>query len=417
MSSSWTDYSGPIYSSTAGTGISQVFVNGKMVTEARWPNPVYTNPLRANFATVATGTGEHQHEHRHDHLQQSDRVCQRRLERRQGVDPLGRAFRLGRQLEYVFFQGTNVKQTGNSLTYNWPPPDYPTYTAATFPSYYTRTASNTFFLYGSLAALSAGNQWYSDASTGKLYLQTANGASPAGSTVEVRKRLNGLDMNGQSYINVSGIQFKAANVQVTGNHDVVNNCQILYPTPFTDPQDWFPSTGVTVTGQYNTIKNSEIAYSWGDGVSIRNANNTVNNCLIHDADWAGRRIRGRQRRRPSSAASKPAWPITLVTNCTIYNTGRDGISSVGGATAAWVSNANLQVTHNNVSRFGYLCKDVGGICTSPSNRGGRRRRHCRQRRPRCPLLQRRHQRGHLPRRRQLRQYGPSTTWSTTSNGA
>ena len=186
--------------------------------------------------------------------------------------------------EYVFCPGRQrERRRATASPIVGRPRDHPT----GLGSYYNPAANNVFFLYNSLAAISAGNQWYNDAATGKLYIQTASGATPAGSTVEVRKRLNGFDMNGQSHVNLSGIQFKAANVQVSGNYNVVNNCQVLYPTPSPTPWTGIAINGVTVSGQYNTIKNSEIAYSWGDGVTVVNANNTVNNCVIHDVDWTG----------------------------------------------------------------------------------------------------------------------------------
>ena len=79
LSTSWSDYSGPIYSSTAGTGISQVFVNGKMVGPGPLAQPVYNNPLRANFATVTTGTVSTDNEHGDDHFQQSEQLRRRHL--------------------------------------------------------------------------------------------------------------------------------------------------------------------------------------------------------------------------------------------------------------------------------------------------------------------------------------------------
>jgi hypothetical protein len=355
LNASWTNYSGPIYSSTPGSGISQVFINGKVVNQAQWPNPVYNNPLRSKFATVATGSV--------DSVNSTATITSNNLSgvadgTFSGAKVSIRSGNSGSSgnAEYVFFQGANVTQIGTSLTYQWPPPTHPTGVG----SYYNPAANNAYYVYGSVAAISAGNQWYNDAATGKLYIQTASGATPAGSNIEVRKRMNGFDVNGQSYVNVSGIRFKAANVLVTGDHNVVNNCQILYPTPFQDPKDWYSIPGVTVSGQYNTIKNSEIGYTWGDGVSVLNANNTVDNCVIHDVDWSG----------GGSAGVKVAALLTqaasvannAITNNTIYNCGRPDINSAGSKPeGGYASNANLLISHNNVSRFGYLCKDVGAI--------------------------------------------------------
>ena len=53
---SWSPYSGSIYSTTVSSGASQVFVNGQMMTEARWPNAGYNNPLHATYSTVGSAS-------------------------------------------------------------------------------------------------------------------------------------------------------------------------------------------------------------------------------------------------------------------------------------------------------------------------------------------------------------------------
>ncbi len=342
LHASWSDYSGPIYQTTTGTGVSQVFLGGKMLTEARWPNPVYTNPLRAVAATVDSAT-----------LNSAANTAtitdnalgnpaagtwnKAKISIVSGITGASNA-------EWVAWGGTNVNQTGNKLTYAWP---------NTTSSYYSPTATNKYYLYGDRAALSGAQQWYQDPASGTLYIQTA-GASPAGQQVEVRTRDTGMDFAGQSFVNVSGIRFMAANVLVSGNNNVVNNTQILYPVAFTGPTNWNTVNGVTVSGQNNTIRNSEIAYSWGEGVSLKNTNNTVDNNLIHDVDWGG---------SDSAPINTTDWGHNTITNNTIYNTGRPGIMFRNAT-------PDTQILHNDVSRFGFLTKDLGGITTYTSESTG-----------------------------------------------
>ena len=56
LNSGWTNYSGSIYRSSAGGNASQVFVGGQMMTEARFPNAGYNNPLHAATITVDSAT-------------------------------------------------------------------------------------------------------------------------------------------------------------------------------------------------------------------------------------------------------------------------------------------------------------------------------------------------------------------------
>ena len=164
-----------------------------------------------------------------------------------------------------------------------------------------------------------------------------------------------------SYVNLSGIQLKAANVQVGGNHNMVNNCQILYPTAFYDPGAWNAAPGVHITGQYNTLRHSEVAYSWGDGVTVTNANNTIDNNRIHDVGWAGddaAAVNVTNNYVPGADASG-----NTITNNTIYNAGRCGVRFMGAV-------ANTTIQNNDISRFGYLTTDMGGIYTGNSTDTG-----------------------------------------------
>ena len=235
------------------------------------------------------------------------------------------------------FEGDGViTQTGNNITFN---------TGASGSSY-NPTAGNPYYLYGSLAALTAPKETYYNGST--LYLYAPNGANPNGQNVEVRTRDLGLSIaSGASYVTVSGIQLKAANVTVAGNHNLIDNCQILYPTSFGNPAATGSKPGVQITGQYNTLRHSEIAYSWGDGVTLTNTNNTVQNNVIHDVNWAG---------DCSGFVNTNSVSNNTITNNTMYNSGECGVNFEGS-----VSNTNIQ--YNDISRFGFLDKDLGGIYT------------------------------------------------------
>ena len=114
-----------------------------------------------------------------------------------------------------------------------------------------------------------------------------HGLSPNGQNVEVRTRQNGFDLGSQSYVNLSGFKLQAATINVAGNHNLMDNCQILYPCPATDTQIWDLPPGVVISGQYNTISHSEIGYSYGDGVTLLNSNNIVENNVIHDCSGGG----------------------------------------------------------------------------------------------------------------------------------
>ena len=61
--------------------------------------------------------------------------------------------------------------------------------------------------------------------------------NPNGQNVEIRTRADGF-LSNQSYINISGFRMQAANITLFGNNNLINNCQILYPSTYTDPAGW-----------------------------------------------------------------------------------------------------------------------------------------------------------------------------------
>ena len=117
------------------------------------------------------------------------------------------------------------------------------------------------------------------------------------------------------------------------------------------------STGVTLGGQYNTISNSEVAYTWGDGVTLTAPNNTVTNNRIHDVDWSG----------TDSAGVNATWSggNCVVSNNTIYNTNAPGIELGEG-----INVPNMQVLHNDVSRFQFVTQDGGAIYANTNDLAG-----------------------------------------------
>lgn len=332
VSSGWTNSGGSIYSAPVTGGASQVFVNGQLMLGARWPNPVYNNPLRAVCATVGSAD-----------VQPSPATSTITDFALSGAGNFaGAKMAVTSGLEWRALSTTISSQDGNNLNFQW---SYPGDRSLLYPK-----AGNPYYLYGSLAALSASKQFYYDASAGKLYLNAPGGTNPNGQTVEVRQRQYGFDLGSQNYVNVKGFRLQAASIKIGGNYNTVDHCQILYPRAYEDPV-FTPirGGGVEINGQYNTVRNSEIGYSWCDGVTLTNSHNTIDNNVIHDVNWLG---------TDSTIVNySHSGGHQTITNNTMYNCGRDGVGNEGAA-------PNTSIQHNDISRFGLLAADLGGICSS-----------------------------------------------------
>jgi hypothetical protein len=342
LNSGWVQQSGSVYRHDSVSAASQVFLGGKPMVEARSSitssGISYNNPLCRTYSTMSSGT-------RDPWTITSSAITQAD----HAWDGAKVAFLWSPG--YGTSCGSVTSQVGNQISFD-PIRDV--------PSYASLNSGNRFYLYDSLAAVDSPREWYYDSSVSqkKLYLQAPNGLSPNGQNVEIRTRLNGFDLNNKSFINVSGFKLQAATISVGGNNNLIDNCQILYPSPFEHTPRWADNYhSVVISGQYNTVQNSEIAYAWGSGVSLTNSNNVVQNNVIHDCN--------------SNAAYTGCIDISeasgnsTVRNNTVYNDGHYGIL-LGVNTGA----PNNQVLHNDVSRFGRLTQDLGGITTGLSNGAG-----------------------------------------------
>jgi PKD repeat protein len=202
-----------------------------------------------------------------------------------------------------------------------------------------------YYLYGTLNALNVQTEWVH--ANGHLYFKAPGVANPSSLFVEGRTRRYGFDLAWRNYTEIKGITFRAASIVTRGSHNLVEDCTILYPTPFFDAAIWKGYDGVELHGRYNTLRKCEIAWSWGDGVSLdKNASsNTVENCLIHDCNWGG----------GWSAPIRTLGTGHAFLGNTIYNSGRSGIR--------FQKATRLRIERNHISHMGWLTKDLGAVKT------------------------------------------------------
>jgi hypothetical protein len=348
VGSSWSPYSGSIYQTTvASGGASQLFVGGQMMTEARFPNAGYNNPLHAATLTTSSASST-------DPLTLDTRVTIHGADLAGSPNSTWNGANVVINPNHDFREGylsrPILDHTGDAVTYQVQ------HNEVGNPSLHIPVAGggDSYYINQSLAALNASKEWYYDSDSHNLYLQAPGNVNPATLMVEARKRQYGFDLGNRSYVQIKGISLKAANLNVAGNNNLIDNCQVLYPIPYAAPTDWKGAAGVRISGQYNTISNSEVAYAWGDGVTITNSNNTIRNNVIHDVDWAGNQA--------AFVGTSQSGGYNTITGNTMYNAGRDGVALAHASEAAGPT-PNSTVTHNDISRFGVLCNDLGGVYT------------------------------------------------------
>jgi len=166
-----------------------------------------------------------------------------------------------------------------------------------------------YFLAGKLAALDSGGEWFHDGST--LYLWTPDGKSPTTHTVEVKTRGYALTAKGVAHVSITGLHFFAATLKLEDARNcTLDRLCLTYPHGVWEPfgaavglprhpdepanwasRRWFKETSVVtptfVGGEGNTIRRCTIRYANGSSIVVAGKRNLIEDCLIHDIDWYG----------------------------------------------------------------------------------------------------------------------------------
>ena len=332
--SSWTLSSGSIYKAPMswdmGRGLNQVFVDGQMMNEARWPN-TGTDLLHPTLATVKSSTGYNE------------------LEDTALNQPAG----TWTNAIVWLLPGANVNnpwvaRMGNVTSYTpasgtTPGKIVTDFASTTDPNYFPSPGNLYYLTFGALSTLDSAGEW--QLNTGNLYLWTPNGANPSTHTVEARHRTNAFNLTSRNYVTVTGFNFFSATVNLTSaTNCLVDLCNFQYISHFTfnsNGWDTGENTGIIVSGSGNTVRHCWIDTSAGNAVSLMGTNNTVVDCVMHDVDYQAIDSDGIHVKGTNLVAKRN----------TIYNAGHTGIST---------RCQTCLIEYNDISRYCMLTKDSGG---------------------------------------------------------
>lgn len=204
-----------------------------------------------------------------------------------------------------------------------------------------------YFIYGVLDALDREKEWFYHDKDKILYFYPPTNRDL---DVQVRVRQWGADLTGKKNIQIHGINFFAANINLHNAENCsIENCNIFFPVPFYDADSWAHTedpqngtgAGVKLGGSANKIRSCRIAYSWGDGISVYGTGNTVENCLVHDVDWLC----------TDNAAVHTSGQDHIIKGNSLYRAARSGL--------VHRKSKNLRIEYNDIYDCGLICTDLG----------------------------------------------------------
>ncbi len=343
----WKKFKGPIYQARVDLeNVEQLFVDGEMMIEARWPNMTFEQIWeRDSWAKSDKGSA-------YESMVDPE-LAKTNIDWTGAIATLNVAHQFhtwtrkvskhvkgGDTFEYV---GNMGKLSGTiGIPWHW--------------------ENDYYYLSGKLEALDIATEWFYDAENKMLYLWTPDGKSPEKHTVEVKARENGFVVENLNEIHLIGFNFLACTFQFKNTvHSVVDDCHLLFPTyrrELGDEGTGDPITGMT--GSHNLIQNTTLGYTPLSGLAMEGGYNTLRNNLIHDVCWNG------SLRYPAikmSAGDTPnnQWNPTVVCGNTVYNAGSAGI---GFRHQCYI------VEYNYVHHCGMMSHDVAAIYTSGSSIAG-----------------------------------------------
>ncbi len=343
----WQLHSGNIYKTRVPDPIEQLFVDGKMQIEARWPDMRIEEIWdRSKWAESSMGS-------RKDLM-----VCPALA--KTNIDWTGAIATLNIAHQYKTWTRTVTHHTKGSDRFQYAlaerlgdgPDRGPTY------------ADDYFYLSGKLEALDAPTEWFHDADSGVLYLWADDGTNPAGRTVRYKKRNYGFDLLKCRHVEISGFLFVACTFRLLDcTNCVVDGCRAVYPSysrRLTDvaPKGERKNTPCTsVQGTGNIVRNTSVVLSNTGGISVRGEGNIVDNCIVHEMNWSGNFIYAGI--GVTGTGDGPSGNV--VRRCTVYGMGNVGIMYYG---------PGITIEYNHVYDTGRTCRDIAAVHTgSPRARG------------------------------------------------
>ena len=290
--SRWSIHKGNIYKTRVPENFDQLFVDGRMMIEARWPNMRFDQRFdKTIWATAGKGS---------EYGTMVDPALAKT-----GIDWNGATATLNVGSWQTWRRTVRNHSTGSDRF------NYDRNLSSRLESKRQWEGFDHYFLAGKLEALDIPTEWYLDRNSRTLYLWTPDGDNPDEHNVEAKIRDYVFDVRQRDFIEMQGFHFFGATFQFEQcNNCLIDGCHLRFPTW---AHGFDPAPPTLLDGSNNIMRNCSVVYSDGPAVIMKGANNTLENCLFHDIDWHGL-INGLGVNTAASATS-------VIRRCTMFNIG------------------------------------------------------------------------------------------------
>ena len=323
---SWYRDQGGIFKAPWPNQPIQVFCDGHLLNEARWPHAEVEGLSRQPVAIADAGSP-------------TFTACSHLPP----VDLTGAYLQLmaGQSwCAYTRLIQSEDRATG-TLVFSSPVSEM----AALFPR-----KGDRFYVFGKKELLGAPGEWWWDPGPKTLYIWTPDGKDPAG-RVEAGQASWVLSLDGQSYVAVKGLNARGGWFSLRDSHHcVVQDCNLTAPNwnRLVDGFKVYPYAlgGGDITGTDNQWLGGTIRFAGRSGIHAEGSGQTIAGVTVEDSVWNW---------CSDGAIYLHNCDHTLVKNCTVKRSGRMGISLM--------TVAHCQILNNSVEDVDLYSNDGGDLDT------------------------------------------------------
>ena len=322
IDSGWSLHSGNIYKTHVRHEVKQLFLDGKMLIEARWPNMEFPRQLwsKEKWATSDAGS-------RHGRMVDAELA-------ETGVDWTGAIAVLN--VAHQFYTWTRpVTDHGKgsaTFIYDANLSDF-SWRKGKYWEQGLAFEDDCYYIFGKLEALDSPGEWFFDAASQTLYLWTPDGEVPSRREVKYKRRNYGFTATDIDYVQFEGFSFFGTAVRFDNCDNLsIEDCHFLYPChsrrfhePGYDDEDVYAQ----IEGNANTVRRCSFAYGSLTGLHVEGQGNLIENNILHDFGWEVT-LKHVPLRVIGASGNKSKGNI--IRNNTVFNSGSPAIHFKGRST-------------------------------------------------------------------------------------
>ena len=273
----WTDLGNNIYKTTIDTTIWQLFIDGKEMVMARWPNAQFNDKSIYSWDTWAQGDESLSSNMTvvvdskyHDMSEISNS-----LDTAHAILNLGSFRTWNSKIDHA--QGNNTFTFDRNISDN----QY-------------KDKHHYFFVEGDFDLLDTVNEWYHNPKNGDLWVMT-DGTNPNDLEVKGKTSTYSFDIRNSKNITIENLFFFSSTVKVSSSENIViQDCNFAFPSTskrmigdLGTPE----ATSLGISGASNKVNNSTFrrnlfVYTDGDALRVFGDNNKIENNIFQYIDYS-----------------------------------------------------------------------------------------------------------------------------------